>query len=163
MQPETLTWIEKQKPELVRMAEKYLEEAKIYEEDVSKSKKKSEARKDEAKTEDPSKDPWVKKSQLQNLLGAARAGEPVALLVNFVRYQHARLPGWRQNDAAKKLEDVLHEQIRPLAGTCPAAAKQSTEAALEHRYEVEAAVAAQLFGFILREYTYRCRLEGTTP
>lgn len=169
MQPEILAWIEKQKPDLVEWAEDFLKETRIYEEKADQG---SDEDDEAARSGDAtSKSPWVRKSQLQNLLGAARTGEPVALLANFLRYQDARIKGWRQNEAATKLEKLLREKVQPRARRCPRLGTVGAEVdggptgeeTIELRYEIEAALAAQLFGFIIREYTYRCRIAGTTP
>lgn len=163
MRPETLTWLEKQKPRLVARAERFVLDTKLFEAN--------------AKTADRPKgerDPHVKTSQIRNLLGAAQAGEPLAVLVNFLRYQLGRRKGWPHEDSGQALEALFTGDLRALveewrAADAAAAAeaqresKADPESEADDRYEVESYLAAQLLGFIVREYTYRCALAGTRP
>jgi len=141
MTPETFDWIEQQKPRLVRWAEDFVDTTKLY----------------RATRKTASKDPgWrtpeVRANQLRNLLSAAQSGSPLAVLVNFLRYQIGRQnQGWAHRESGKELDALLTEKLGKLI----------PERLAEHRYQLEAHLAAQLLGFIIRHYTYQCSLAGT--
>ena len=155
MRPETLTWLEKQKPRLVRWAEGFVSDSKLYE---ANAKTVNNPR--------GQREPHVKTNQIRNLLGAAQAGEPLAVLVNFLRYQRGRRKGWPHEPSGQALEELFNKELSSLIDkrlgnleTSEAQAGASTD----ERYEVESYLAAQLLGFIVREYTYRCACVGTRP
>jgi hypothetical protein len=140
MSPETLAWIEKQKPDLVRSAEDYVKQTKLF---------KRKGRGDH---------PRVSGSQLRNLLSAAQSGSPLAVLINFLHYQIGRKnQGWADQRSGEELGKLLDKDIRRLSRE---GAKQK---GAEDVYELESHLAAQLLGFVIREYTYRCSVEGTRP
>ena len=139
MNPETLTWIEKQKPTLVEWAEHYVKTSELH---FPKNPGSSTAR--------------VSGSQLRNLLAAAQSGSSLSILLNFLRYQMGRRQGWGHTDSGQQLEELLEKQLGPLCKKVPA--EQGADA-----YELQAHLAAQLLGFIIRDYTYRCKLKGTRP
>ncbi len=143
MNAETLTWIEDQKPNLVRSAESYIKEYKISEpREVSRGRGFPKAR--------------VSGSQLRNLLSASQSEGSLAVLVNFLRYQIGRgRQGWDDQDSGRGLESLLHEQI----------GKRITDAgdkAGSEPHQVESRLASLLLGYVIREYTYRCQLAGTS-
>lgn len=146
MTPETLTWVEQQKPGLVARAEGYVKATKLH---CATPKTQN---KDKGK-----RTPEVKTNQLRNLLNAAQAGDPLALLINFLRYQVGRRSqGWKHETSAKALLKEFEDNLMPLCDGCLA---RDTEG----RFELEAHLAAQFLGFVIREYTYRCAEEGTRP
>lgn len=145
MTPEMLSWIEKQKPELVGWAEKYVQGTKLFEPKGGRGKQ-----------------PKVSGSQLRNLLNAAQGGSPLAVIINLLRYQIGRGGrGWPEKPSGQTLESLFTGKLRPLIKSgVESLETPDREAAL---YELESQVTAQLLGFIIREYTYRCALEGTSP
>lgn len=155
MNPEALAWIEKQKPDLVGWAEAYVRDSKLY-----KPTTKTENNKEGQKT------PLVKTNQLRNLLNAAQSGSPLAVLKNFLRYQIGRgNQGWRHTESGKQLHKLLENKLGNLCQKGVDDLSKGTERSADpiDQYELEAHLAAQLLGFILREYTYQCRLAGTRP
>ena len=141
MTPRTLAWIEQQKPNLVGWAEEYVNTTKLY----------------EARDPNRGKQAWVSGSQLRNLLNTAQSGSSLAVLINFLRYQIGReKQGWTHRISGEELERLLREDLGKLATE----GAEDDEADL---HEVEAHLAAQLLGFVIREYTYRCALAGTRP
>ena len=158
MKPETLTWIERQKPTLVEWAEAFVKSSRLY------LARESDPEPDDAVLEDPNRHrrrrqrALVSSSQLRNLLNAAQHGTSLKALVNFLRYQVGRgRGGWGHGGSARKLEKLLREDLREL---CEQRLDLS-ESAAEERYDLEANVAAHFLGFVIREYTYRCELAGT--
>lgn len=142
-----LAWLERIKPELVSRAENFLETHRIF-----------------RKHEKNRNNPVVSGSQLRNLLAAAQSGSPFAILVNFLRYQIGRGGrGWDDTSSGRALVEYLSPQVpegnKSLAILCNEKTRGYEPA---HRYLLEAQVAAHFFGFLIREYTYRCKLEGTT-
>lgn len=118
--------------------------------------------------------PVVTGSQIRNLLAAAQSGSPFAILVNFLRYQIGRgSRGWADAPSGEALAAILSpepgpasagrndgdEAGRSLAALCAAQAGNRGKLML---YLLEAQVAAQFLGFLIREYTYRCKLAGTS-
>jgi len=148
MNPKTLTWIEKQKPMLVGWAETYVEDSALY---FPKKSGSPSSPKNSGKGM-----ALVSGSQLRNLLSAAQSGSPLAVLLNFLRYQMGRRQGWAHTSSGQKLETLLKKKLSPLCEEFP----EKHEA---DPYELQSHLAAQLLGFIIREYTYRCKLEGTRP
>lgn len=143
MNAETLTWIEDQKPDLVRSAEEYVKGFKLSEpRDVSRGRGFPKAR--------------VSGSQLRNLLSAAQSEGSLAVLINFLRYQIGRgRQGWEDQDSGRGLETLLEEQVgKRIADAGDKAGKKPRQA--------EARLAALLLGYIIRDYTYRCQLAGTS-
>ncbi len=135
MSPELLKWIEEQKPALVGAAEGYLKTHAIFL--PTKPKK-----------------PKIAGSQIRNLLSAAQSGSPLAVIVNLLRYQVGRGPrGWDDRTSGEALETLLREQVEKRSVTRPA----------DERHAAEARLASLLFGYLVREFTYRCRIAGTTP
>lgn len=144
-----LAWLDSIKPDLVGRAENFLESHNI-----SRPSEKNR------------KNPVVSGSQLRNLLAAAQSGSPFAVLVNFLRYQIGRgNRGWDDTSSGETLvlylsaKEKSRDGRESLAMLCDEKARGYAPA---HRYLLEAQVAAQFFGFLIREYTYRCKLEGTT-
>lgn len=138
MKPEALSWIEQQKPDLVAAAEVYLEEHQIYKPGKRKDK------------------PRISGSQLRNLLNAAQAESSLAVLINFLRYQVGRgNKGWPDRRSGSALEALLKDKVGGLAGN-------GAKAHEADRYGLEARLAALLLGYVIREYTFRCRQEGTS-
>lgn len=160
MNPQTLAWIERQKPQLVGWAEKFVQDTKLYEEKPRKNGHGPAAERDHDGDEEErkKKHPQVSRSQLRNLLSAAQSGSAIAVLVNFLRYQMGRESRpWKHRESGEGLERLLLDELQGLVD------KAIPSRQTEERYELEAHLAAQLLGFIIREYTYRCSLEGTTP
>jgi hypothetical protein len=157
MNPKTLTWIEKQKPMLVGWAETYVEDSELY---FPKNSGSANSPKNSGSPSSPKKSgkgmARVSGSQLRNLLSAAQSGSPLAVLLNFLRYQMGRRQGWAHTPSGQELETLLKEKLSPLCEEFP----ETHEA---DPYELQSHLAAQLLGFIIREYTYRCKLEGTRP
>ena len=158
MTPETMAWIEQQKPTLVVWAEDFVRSSKLY------LNRESDPEPDSSVLDDPNRNKrhrqsaLVSSSQLRNLLNAAQQGTALRALVNFLRYQVGRgSSGWRHGSSAKKLEEMLLGKLKDLC------AKGATDRATEdaETYALEAQMSAQLLGFIIREYTYRCELAGT--
>ena len=146
MNSRTLTWIEEQKPDLVEWAESYVDQSRLFAA-TDRTERRPHGR----------KDPHVKTSQLRNLLNAAQAGSPLAVLLNFLRYQIGRgRQGWAHQPSGKQLETLLRDQLGPRCRD-----HADTLDAPGDRHELESRMAAQLLGFIVREYTYRCAVEGT--
>lgn len=145
MNPETLAWIEKQKSDLVGWAEKFVEDTQLFKAtDKTASKPLGE------------RTPQVRTNQLRNMLNAAQSGSPLAVLINFLRYQIGREKrGWKHRPSGNKLLDLLTKDLKDL---CDKGCE--TDDSIDH-HELEAHLAAQLLGFIIREYTYQCRLAGT--
>lgn len=142
MNAETLTWIEDQKPDLVRSAESYVEEHKISEPGEDRRHGFPKAR--------------VSGSQLRNLLSAAQSEGSLAVLINFLRYQIGRgRQGWEDQVSGRGLETMLHKQV----GQRIADAGDVT--AGDPR-QLESRLASLLLGYVIREYTYRCQLAGTS-
>lgn len=142
MKPETLGWIEDQEPELVRAAERYVAEFKIHEPGEESRGPRNKAR--------------VSGSQLRNLMNAAQSRASLAVLVNFLRYQIGRgRQGWEDEPSGmalgKLLEDEVGKRIETSAGVSG-----------RDRYRLESRLAALLLGFVMREYTYRCREARTS-
>lgn len=141
MTPETMAWIEQQKPTLVVWAEEFVKDSKLY----TRYKKSNRAQ--------------VSRNQLRNLLNAAMAGASIKELINFLHYQVGRKnEAWKHWDSADQLESLLLGQLASLAEK----SKPIIEKSQQSIYEMEASLAAQLMGFIIREYTYRCKLERTS-
>jgi hypothetical protein len=151
MTREVLGWIERKKPTLVGWAEAYLDKNQIYKPKPSRER---------GNHGEPAKQstPVVSGSQLRNLLSAAQAGSSLAVLVNFLRYQIGRKDkGWPDRGSGEALEKLLREDLKGLA------AQAEKVRADDDHFEVEPHLAAQLLGFIIREYTYRCAVAGTRP
>lgn len=149
MTPEDLGWVDRQQPKLVGWAETYVADAKIHEpQDERRGNK-----------------PKVSGSQLRNLLNSATQGSSLAVLRNFLRYQIGRGgKGWGDEPSGEALLSILDEKIGPLCrGRHTDQEAESGEAQGQHRIELEADVASKFFGFVIREYTYRCKLAGTQP
>jgi hypothetical protein len=143
MTPEVLSWIDEQKPALVGAAERYIQDNPIYAPDPGRR----EARRPPAR---------VSGSQLRNLVNAAQTGSPLAVMVNLLRYQIGRGGrGWKDKDSGQALERVLVSEVKTRAESAPG----SDEGV---RYAVESRLAALLLGYIVREFTYRCELAGTS-
>lgn len=158
MTPDTIAWIERQKPALVGWAETYVRESKLY------LANENDPEPDDAVLDDPGRRrrrrqrALVSASQLRNLLNAAQHGTSLKALVNFLRYQIGRgTGGWGHGRSARKLEKLILGELRQL---CDAGAEEHAKGDGEI-YQLEANLAAQLLGFIVREYTYRCELAGT--
>ncbi len=90
-----------------------------------------------------------------SLLSAAQARNSLAVLVNFLRYQIGRgRQGWADKKSGLGLGELLEKEVgERVAGT---------EASGKERYRLEARVAALLFGYLIREYTFRCHQAGTS-
>lgn len=142
MSPELQAWIEEQKPELVEAAERYVAESEIY----------LPTPQDQKKGGRRSKDPRVTGSQLRNLLNVALTERSLAVLKNFLRYQVGRQ--WKDGKAGDLLEQLL---LREIANRSQARGKAEGVSPRE----IEAALLPLLLGYIIREYTYRCKLAGT--
>jgi hypothetical protein len=152
MNPESLAWIEKQKPQLVGWAEDFVAETRLYEPTPRT-----------AKNEPGKRTPLVRTNQLRNLLNAAQSGSPLAVLINFLRYQIGReKEGWKHRESGEALLTLLETKLREMSRGCTAD-RLPKGARLPDPYEMEAHLAAQLLGFIIRDYTYRCCLKGTKP
>jgi hypothetical protein len=152
-----LIWLDGLKPSLVSRAVAFLERNSIH------SPKNPGGRQ-----------PIVTGSQIRNLLAAAQSGSPFAILVNFLRYQIGRgTRGWADAPSGEALALILapekgsepaagkdgNEEGRSLAALCAVQAGNRGRLML---YLLEAQVAAQFLGFLIREYTYRCKLAGTS-
>lgn len=145
MKPETLGWIEEQEPELVRAAEEYVKELEIHKADPA--------------SRGPRNRPRVSGSQLRNLLNAAQGRSSLAVLVNFLRYQIGRgRKGWEDERSGNALVKLLEDEVSTRVGK---RVEKDSEVAGKDRYRLESRLAALLLGFVLREYTYRCREAGT--
>jgi hypothetical protein len=141
MNPETLKWIEERKPDLVKAAESYLDspDGRIY-----------------LPQEREPKRPRVAGSQLRNLLSAAQSGSSLSVLINLLRYQIGRdSRGWGRGEqiSGDALIQVLSREVSGRSGEVDAA----------ERHAVESRLAALLLGYLIREFTYRCKINGTTP
>lgn len=129
MTPETMTWLEHQKPGLVKLAEDFVQETKLEVQSVSPS-------------------------QLRNLLSAAQSGSSLALLVNFLRYQIGRgSRGWKHQPSGLKLEKLLGGKLLKLSEQGSKACGHTEKDVAT--YELQALLAAQFFGFLIRDFTYR--------
>lgn len=127
-------FIEKKLPHFVSEAEGFLERFPIY---------------------SPGHKPRVSTSQLKNLLAAAQGGSPVAILRNFLHYQMGRDKkslAWNDHDSAHGLIALLEREVE----------KPVKDLGLgeDERYRLEAELAAQLIGFLSREYTYRVAVDA---
>lgn len=142
MKPETLGWIEEQEPELVRAAEKYVAEFDIHKADPQSRGPRNKAR--------------VSASQLRNLLNAAQGRSSLAVLVNFLRYQIGRgRQGWEDERSGNALVKLLEDEVGRRVET-------GSEVGGKDRCRLESRLAALLLGFVIREYTYRCREARTS-
>jgi len=142
MKPETLGWIEEQEPELVRAAEKYVADFDIHKPDPESRGARNKAR--------------VSASQLRNLLNAAQGRSSLAVLVNFLRYQIGRgRQGWDDERSGKALVKLLEDEVGKRVET-------GSKVSGKDRYRLESRLAALLLGFVIREYTYRCREARTS-
>ncbi len=157
MKTETLTWIDQQKPDLVARAEKYLDEHKIYQPkycDPEWQKKKGAPPKKPSCLQDlpeEAKKPIISNNQLRNLLNAAQAGNPISVQVNFLRFQIGRQKNaWPDANSGEALITLL-ENLR----TSSKKAVLGSEVA---PISLEAPLAANLLGFIIREHTYRTKV-----
>ncbi len=140
MNAETLAWIEGRKPELVHAAEEYVQKNEIF------------------KAAGHGRKARVSASQLRNLLNATQAESSLAVLINFLRYQVGRgRQGWQDTASGLALEALLKEKV----GALGEAGEQKLEEA--DRHALEARLAALLLGYVIREYTFRCQQEGTSP
>lgn len=143
MTPEILAWIERQKPALVGLAEGFLIQHRIY----------APAPSEAHKQRPPAR---VSGSQLRTLLNAAQSGSPVAVLVNLLHYQVGRgARGWDDKASGDALAVLLRDSVSALV--------KASGANGDGVFEVEARVSALLLGFVIREYTYCCKREGTNP
>lgn len=143
MNADTLAWIEDQKPDLVRSAESYVEEFKI-----------SDPREGSRGHGFPKA--LISGSQLRNLLNASQSEGSLAVLVNFLRYQIGRgRQGWEDQRSGRGLETLLHEQVGKRIA-------DAGDKAGNEPHQVESRLASLLLGFVIREYTYRCQLAGTS-
>ncbi len=141
MSPELLKWIEEQKPALVGAAEGYLDrdDSRIYAPQARDAKK-----------------PRVAGSQLRNLLSAAQSGCPLSVLTNLLHYQIGRDGrGWGR-DERKSGEALVQLLAREIS-------ERVASVASAERHALESRLAALLLGYLVREFTYRCRIAGTTP
>lgn len=142
MSPEIQAWIDAQKPQLVEAAERYVERSEIFRPTPRKRQKGGRGK----------KDPRVSSSQLRNLLNVALTERSLPVLKNFLRYQVGRQ--WEDPKAGELMEQLLLDEV----------AKRSRGAGEGHGVEpreLEAALLPLLLGYVIREYTYRCKLEGT--
>lgn len=140
MQAETLVWLESQKPTLVKAAEKYLKLNPIFEAQEGKRKAK------------------ISNSQLRNLLAAAQNGSSIEVLINFLRYQIGRGGrGWPELRAGDNLISELERLLADIHARWPAHAENRQDDLLT----LEAKYAAQYLGFLIRDFTYRCKVAGT--
>jgi hypothetical protein len=138
MKAETLRWIEEQKPALVASAEQFLDRCPIHE-----SKKPG------------GKDPKIAGSQLRNLLNAAKSGESLVVIRNFLRYQIGRgSRGWGDTKSGEALVTLLDSDVG-------ARVNGYAEIDASERHAVEARLTALFFGYLIRHFTYKCRLVGT--
>jgi hypothetical protein len=148
MTPETIAWIEQQKPQLVDWAENYVKESELFKlQNLSKKTLEELGKNPQEEVSVPP--PKVSPSQLRNLLGAAQAGHSIAILINFLRYQMGR-EGWKDEKSGKMLEKYLTKELKETL------LKDSREN--QDAHAIEAHIAAQFLGFIIREYTYRHKL-----
>lgn len=141
MSRQTQAWIEAQKPELVEAAERYVQESEIFRptpREQQRGRKK--------------KDPRVTPSQLQNLLNVALTERSLAVLRNFIRYQVGR--HWEDAAAGELLEKLLLDEVAQRS-------QRDSESLGVKPRELEAALLPLLLGYVIREHTYRCKLEGT--
>lgn len=149
MTPENLSWVEARQPQLVRWAEDYVQTTKLYERHNPKKR-----------------NPRVSGSQLRNLLNAATQGSSLAVLVNFLRYQIGRdKRGWPHEESGTALADLLGERLKSLCAERMGGSHATPAGAdpAEVQIEFEAQMAARLLGYVIREYTYRCKLANTNP
>lgn len=140
MNAETLNWIEEQKPALVLAAREYLKHNQIY----------------QPRTDKP-RDSRVSPTQLRNLLNAALSGSSLVVLTNFLRYQMGRKDGgWggRNRVEGENLEKLFEKEVGERA-------RQHDSADPTLRFRLEAQLAGLFLGFLIHEFTYRCRLAGT--
>lgn len=143
-------WLEVQKNELVGVAEKLVCETRLEapasEGDEQEDPAARRGGPQDAKPEPPAVTP----SQIRNLLAAAQNGSPLAILTNFLRYQHGRRKnGWNHKQSFEALQEVF---TNDLPERCK---KISIALSIEQRLDAEARIAAQFLGFLSREYTYR--------
>ena len=132
MNTASLHWIERQKPALVVQAEKYLEEHKIFE-----------------RVSNDQNEQIVSVSQLRNLLNAARTGEPLVVIQNYLRYQIGRgKKGWKNRPSGEALVGLLDSEVGKRI-------ESLSEIDPVERFEVESRLAALLLGYIIRQYTYK--------
>lgn len=142
MGPELQAWIEEQKPELVAAAEAYVARSEIHLPMPQRDDHRGR----------PDKSARVSASQLRNLLNVALTEKSLPVLKNFLRYQVGRQ--WKDAKAGELLEEVLLREI----------VERGRKGAETHRgvpRQVEAALLPLLLGFVIREYTYQCKMKGT--
>ncbi len=127
-------FIEKKLPHLVKSAEDFLRDNRIY-------------------LLDEDDDPLVSGTQLRNLLAAAQGGSPIPILRNFLHYQMSReRNAWSDRKSGEALIKLLEVTVeKPIEEL-----KLANE---DERYQLEAKLAAQLLGFLSREYTYQLALQ----
>jgi hypothetical protein len=161
MKAETLSWIEEQEPELVRAAEKFVAEFDIHKPDPESRESRHGRAADGTRDGgtraggDERNKPRVSASQLRNLLKAAQGRSSLAVLVNFLRYQIGRKRNaWEDKRSGDALVDLLHSEIGKRV--------ESFGCHGRDRYHLESRLAGLFLGFVLREYTYRCREARTS-
>lgn len=131
--PSTRAFVEQRQPRFVAQAEAFLDQHPIHTGDGGR--------------------PRVSGTQLRNLLAAAQSGSPVAILRNFLHYQMGRekkSQAWNDSPSGHALIALLEREVE----------KPVAELALGEalRFALEAELAAQLLGFLSREYTYRAAI-----
>ena len=123
--------IEERYDDLVELAEKCIEETKIY----------------EGKLEE---------SQLRNLQNLANATDSVKALENFIWYQMGRHKEWRYNDFGKKLlEDI--EKLRKWAKDIGIKIGRSHDE--KEIYKIHLELIRLYLGFLVRAFYAKKRLE----
>lgn len=158
MENHVAVWLERQKTELVKLAEEVVSQTRLHEPDSERQRRNNVERDDERTDGEPRLPaPAVSTNQIRNLLAAAQNGSPLAVLTNFLRYQRGRGRGaWEHQASFEALEKLFDQDLRSrceqLVKVLSAAEKTLSA---EQRFDAEARLAAQLLGFLTREYTYR--------
>jgi hypothetical protein len=143
-------WLELQKSELVGLAEDLVDKTRLHEPQGDDHRSNHDREEDRQGGKKGPPDAAVSTNQIRNLLAAAQNGSPLAVLVNFLRYQRARNRGaWRHEASFRRLEELFLKDLPDRCQRIPAALTD------EQRFDAEARISAQLLGFVSREYAYR--------
>jgi hypothetical protein len=156
MNPDIQAWIDEQKPELVKAAEEFVEESKICHPmppPPSHGKKGASS----TPTGRPGKPKArVSSSQLRNLLSVAQSERSLAVFRNFLRYQVGRKSkAWQDSEAGDLLEQTVEREVASRG-------KPGEEKVGVPAQSLAGELLPLLIGYVIREYTYRCRQLGTS-
>lgn len=159
MNSQTLNWIEHQKAELVEAAEGFVTAAGIADPRPETKDKKPAPPRPGGKDNKPKAK--ISGSQLRNLLSVAQSERSLAVLLNFLHYQMGRAKGWPDLPSGEALYGLLREAVKKRIDEAVEEKAFGADFRRPDRFLLESRLSALLLGYIIREYTYQCKIAGT--